>query len=173
MALSSLGWYRLSFKDSYWRFDAVDKTGFSEMCAVKSQELFSSGLRSMFPNDDGLVEILSQMEMKGEIVKMSLIADSDLLGQGVCRCEFMFPKEVFIPTIHNLSVGTKEAEMENRVVKIHDKVFISSGKFTLGIAKLTPENKANVQKMNPKAFIGCMDLNPFGLRLPEKVPESK
>ncbi|DBA37032.1 TPA_asm: M [Geum alphacytorhabdovirus 1] len=163
MALTNLKWYRLSFKNTYWRFDSVDKNKCSEMCSLKSKELFSSGLKSMFPSETGLVEILSQMELKGEILKMNLLADSDILGQGISRCEFIFPKEVYIPTCHTLTTGMKEAEMDNRIVKLHDAVFISSGRITVGIAMLNSEMKCQLQKVDPKAFIGCMDINPFGL----------
>ncbi|DBA37039.1 TPA_asm: M [Hedera alphacytorhabdovirus 1] len=163
MSLNNLRWYRLSFKNTYWRFDSVDKTKCSELCSAKSKELFSSGLKSMFPNELGFVEILSQMEAKGEILKMNLLADSDILGQGISRCEFIFPKEVYIPTTHKLTTGIKEAEMDNRIVKLHDAIFVSSGHITVGVAMLTSEMKINLQKVDPKAFIGCMDQNPFGL----------
>ncbi|UZP80989.1 matrix protein [Alphacytorhabdovirus ribes] len=171
MSLNTLSWYRLSFKDSYWRFDSTDITNDSTICSLKSKELFSSGLKNLFPNETSLVEILSQMEEKDEIMKMNLIADSDLLGHGIMRCEFIFPKEVYIPSRHDLSTGMKEAALDNRVVTLHGMTYISSGNLKIGISKLTPEMKTIVLNSNPKAFIGCMDINPFGLGVSTSSPK--
>nr|DBA37204.1 TPA_asm: M [Tolmeia alphacytorhabdovirus 1] len=166
MAINSLSWYRLSFKDSFWRFDSVDGGCDSGICPTKSKELFGSGLKELFPKEALLIDILTQMESKHEIMKMDVIADSDFLGPEILRCEFLFPKEVYIPTRHLLTVGTKEATPDNRVVSIHGKTYISSGHMNIGVAKLTLEMKKLLQTTNPKAFIGCMDSNPFGLTGP-------
>ncbi|UJP29480.1 matrix protein [Strawberry virus 2] len=161
--MNPMSWYRLSFKESFWRFDAVESDGSATICSVKSKELFSSGLKEIFPKDPELVEILSKMEEKNEIHKLNLTADSDMLGIGVSRCEFLFPKEVFIPSSHKLSSGIKEATLDNRVVTIHNKVYITCGHLKIGISQLTADMKKIMYINSPKSFIGCMDGNPFGI----------
>lgn len=167
-----LNWYRITFNDTVWRFDTARGPKDGDTCPLVASELFSSGLSEVFKSVTSFSEILRNMESRGYITNITLRADSDILGPGALRCEFLFPSEVFIPTSHTLKMGRSSLILDPRLVVLKECKYISSGKLDIGISSIEATSVSVLRRVKGPAFIGCMDDNPFGV-LTKKPSDDK
>ncbi|DBA36958.1 TPA_asm: M [Baccharis alphacytorhabdovirus 1] len=150
-------WYRLTFHDSKMEYDSEIPDKETREHKHTCSDLFLSGLKMLFSGEEGLQDVMTNMEKKNIITHIMMLTDSSILGLDIIRCSYVFPSEVYIPSSHILPIGTREETIRDKLVEHDGKMFVANINLRIGIAEMDPKDVPCVMKFNPRKFIGIMD----------------